>query len=43
MDKFKAVQKMIQMLQTDNPPLFVVMFRPGSGYEVAGQEHEKLH
>jgi hypothetical protein len=43
MDKFKAVQKMIQMLQTDNPPLFVVMFRPGNGYEVAGQEHEKLH
>lgn len=43
MDKFKAVQKMIQMLHTENPPLFVVMFRPGSGYEVAGQEYEKLH
>jgi hypothetical protein len=43
MDKFKAVQKMIQMLETENPPLFVVMFRPGSGYEIAGQQHEKLH
>jgi hypothetical protein len=34
---------MIQMLQTENPPLFVVMLRPGSGYEIAGQGHEKLH
>jgi hypothetical protein len=32
MDKFKAVEKMIQMLQTENPPLFVAMLRPGSGY-----------
>jgi hypothetical protein len=43
MDKFKAVQRMIQMLQMENPPLFVVMFRPGSGYQLAGQQHEKLH
>lgn len=43
MDKFKAVQRMIDMLQTENPPLFVVMFRPGSGYKIAGQQHEKLH
>ena len=34
---------MIQMLETENPPLFVVMFRPGSGYEIAGQQQEKLH
>jgi hypothetical protein len=42
-DKFKAVHKMIQMLEAEDPPLFVVMFRPGSGYEIAGQQQEKLH
>jgi hypothetical protein len=43
MDKFKAVQRMINMLHTENPPLFVVMFQPGSGYEIGGQQQEKLH
>jgi hypothetical protein len=43
MDKFEAVEKMIQMLQTEDSPLFVVMLRSGSGYEIAGQGQEKLH
>lgn len=43
MGKLEAVQKMIQMLQAENPPLFVVMLRPGSGYEIEGHQHEKLH
>jgi len=40
MDKFKAVEKMLQM---KDPPLFVVMLRPGSGHQIAGQGQEKLH
>jgi hypothetical protein len=43
MNKLEAVQKMIQMLQMECPPLFVVMLRPGSGYEIEGHQHEELH
>jgi hypothetical protein len=43
MGKLEAVQKMIQMLQADNPPLFVGMLRPGSGCEIKGHPHEELH
>jgi hypothetical protein len=43
MRKVEAVQKMIQMLQLDKPPLFVAMLRPGSGYKIDGYQHEELH
>jgi hypothetical protein len=43
MRKVEAVQKMIQMLQLDKPPLFVVILQPGSGYKIDGYQHEELH